>query len=142
MILLAASAALGGPWVVTGLDSTARHTHGGPPALLSSARFQVEHAEDAPVELRVKGVEYLRGHSCDTPPTEVVATPAVTDLRAADGAPVEALAPGTSQVTVNFEPVEAYLSHCGRFAFRVTFVAGEQALVAVAETRVMRMSPR
>lgn len=133
-------------WTIAGLDSSARHAHGGPPAQLGHARFRVTYTGGAPAPLSVTRIELLTGRSCDAPPADVRSMPAFGGLFPEDGSRTESVdtltvAPGTVDVIVGFERVEAYLSWCDRFAFRVTFSAGGSELVAVAETVVTRVTP-
>ncbi|MCA9568701.1 MAG: hypothetical protein KC656_12705 [Myxococcales bacterium] len=149
MLLLAAAVAMepanttasAGPLTVTGLSDHALHEHGGESARLASARFRVEVAQ--PVRLEVAGVTYLRGHTCDAPPTNVASEPKVVGLvvKGAEPARRLELAAGTHELEVAFAPVEAYYTYCDRFAFRVAFAAGEHAVTAVAETLVTRIEP-
>jgi hypothetical protein len=147
MLLLVASAiAAPGTWVITGLESHAHHTHGGAPAQLGHARFRVQYDGEVPVVMTVRRIEYVTGRDCDAPPAEVSATPAFGGLFPEDGSRTESVralpvSPGTLEVTVGFEWVEAYYVHCDRFAFRVTFDVGGLPLVATAETQVIREEP-
>jgi hypothetical protein len=135
-----------GPLTVTGLDGHARHTHGGPPARLGHARFRVTRTGLGRGRLTVQRIEFLTGHSCEAPPAEVSGTPRFGGLLPEDGSLAESVlslgvGPGTVDVMVGFEAVEAYYSWCDRFAFRVTFDADGEPLTVVAETQVTRVEP-
>lgn len=143
----ASTTAVAGAWTVAGVDGSARHLHAGPPARLGGATFRVTFAGEGPAPLTVTGIEFLSGDSCDTPPAEVRSRPRFGGLFPLDGSlresvPVLTVAPGTVEVDVGFESVEAYYTWCDRFAFRVRFDAGGQPLAAVAETVVTRVEPR
>ncbi|MEZ4316337.1 MAG: hypothetical protein R3F61_02485 [Myxococcota bacterium] len=141
-----------GPWTVKGQTDHAIHTHGGAPAKLDSAPFEVVLAGTTPATLEVKRVEYLRAHSCDADARfEVAEEPVASRLDvqpsepAAQGAdpagPSWEIQPGTHLVRVAFSPVEAYYTHCDRFQLRVTFRSGEHTLTAISETLVSREEP-
>ncbi|MEL6346919.1 MAG: hypothetical protein AAFV53_27650 [Myxococcota bacterium] len=131
---------------VTGIDGHARHTHGGPPAAIGHARFQIQWRGEQPVRLTVTHVDFLIGHDCEHPPATVSSSPKVGGLILAEGmvesAKAVTLTPNSdNQLTVGFPAVSAYYTHCDRFAFRVTFQADDLALTALAETNVMRVEP-
>lgn len=129
-------------WQIAGQDVVAFHTHGGPPARLGEARFRVLWQGPDPGALTVNRVEYLTGHDCQAPPTEVRSEPtfgglyvegmkqSARDLTVKGGTPLV--------VTVGFSEVDAYYTWCDRFAFRVTFRVGTATLSAIAETNVTR----
>ncbi len=140
----ASSTTAGSGWEIAGQDGVAFHTHGGAPARLGQARFRVLWQGPGPGVLTVTGVEYLTGHGCDAAPSQVHSAPTFGGLFV-EGMPQSAreltLEAGKPQVvTVGFPAVDAYYTWCDRFAFRVTFRAGEASLSAVAETNVTRES--
>lgn len=132
---------------ITGQPSTAIHTHGGAPATLSDARFEVKNLGAQPVSVTVAKIVFLRGRSCEAPPTDRAAEPTFGGLFVSDGTLQESVkqlivAPAaTVVVDVGFTGVEAYYSHCDRFAFEVAFDVGGERLTAIAETNVTRVDP-
>jgi len=130
---------------ISGQTGNARHTHGGKAAQLGEARFRVQHDRKAPITLSVNKIVFLRGHSCDKPPTDPVSEPAFGGILlegAVESKQTVSIPPGKEvSLNIGFQPVEAYYTHCDRFAFAVTFQAGDEALDVLAETNVMRMEP-
>jgi hypothetical protein len=137
-----------GELTIEALVNQARHLHGGPPANLGHARVRVTHTGAEPVPLALSRVEYLTGRSCEEPPSEVHAELRPSGLFAGELGMTESvevlpLPPGAAlELHVGFTRVEAYYNFCERFAFRLTFDAGGEALVVVAETDVTRVEPR
>jgi hypothetical protein len=135
----------GGQVVVRGLDGFANHSHGGPPATLGHCRFQVTNRGKRTATVRVEGVEFLSGHSCDLGPDTVRARPSpkgvsIDDERRAPGGVAVRVTPDTSRdVTVFLSPtVEASSTHCDRFAFRIHLRIDGASVQVVAETHVQR----
>lgn len=126
---------------ITGEDSHAIHTHGGPSAVLRSARFTATC--DVQTTLSVVDVTFVRGHSCDALPSDVASRPAVEGLTVGGKtAPTVVIPAGvTTSVSVQFSPVEAYYTYCNRFAFQATWRAGAAQGVVTAETQVSREEP-
>lgn len=123
--------------------SAAIHEHGGAPASLDTARFTVRNRGTTPVSLAVRAIAFLTGSSCDTPPATVQSRPTVVGIEIG-GAPSSArvsIPPGAAPLVVRFSPVHAYYTYCNRFAFRVTFDAGGDAITVTAETTVSRIDP-
>lgn len=142
----ASSTVTAGPWTIAGLDGQQMHTHGGRGADLGHARFRVVYAGEDPALLTVTQVEDLTGSACDQPPEHVRSTPQFGGLFVESGSMRESVRtltvhPGTLELTVGFEAVEAYMAWCDRYASRVTFDAGGVPLVVVAETWVTREEP-
>ncbi len=136
-----------GSVTITGKPSTSLHTHGGAPATLNDARFEVKNSSAEPVSVTVAKIVFLTGSSCETPPTERRSEPTFGGLFVSGGTQPESVkqlvvAPSaTVVVDVGFSGVEAYYSHCDRFAFEVAFDVGGERLTAIAETNVTRVDP-
>jgi len=130
---------------VSGQTSYALHTHGGAAARLGVAQFEVKHRHSEPLSMTVSQVAFLRGHSCKEAPSQTVSQPAISGLVVGEDQQSRetALIPSGEPVRlqVEFEPVEAYYTHCDRFVFVVSFQVRSETLVAQAETRVTRMEP-
>lgn len=126
---------------ITGEDSHAMHTHGGPSAVLRSARFTATC--EAPTTLSIVDVTFVRGHSCDALPTDVGSHPAVEGFAVAGKVVPTVVVPAgvPTSLSVSFGPVEAYYSYCDRFAFQVRFRGGAAQGVVTAETQVSREEP-
>lgn len=139
----ASTTAKGAVCTVAGVDGTARHTHGGEPAHLGTARFTVSCA--SATTLGVEHIEFLMGGDCAALPSRVASAPKVGGLMV-EGMKASALtvtipAGKPTALDVSFPAVDAYYVHCDRFAFRVSFRAGGELLVATAETNVEREEP-
>lgn len=130
---------------ISGETGNAQHTHGGAAAKLSGASFRVQHDRKEPIALSVKKIVFLRGYSCEKEPSEPRAEPVFNVMSLGESAEshqtLSVAAKKEVRVTIGFHPVEAYYTHCNRFAFAVTFQVGDEDLVAVAETNVMRVAP-
>jgi len=88
-----------GTVVITGVDSYSRHTHGGAPAQLGTADFELTWAGTGQLALSVTRVSFLRGHSCDEPPKKPASEPAFGGLFVSgmpQSAPSLSLAPATT----------------------------------------------
>lgn len=139
----ASTSAVGVGCTVVGQDGEARHTHGGAEASVGYSSFKVNCT--AATELLVDKVELLQGRSCELPPDKVASEQKVGGLYV-DGMKESALKitipAGTPTVVgVSFTPVRVYYTWCDRFAFRVGFRAGGEALTAVSELNVTREEP-
>lgn len=126
--------------------SSAIHTHGGEAAHLSQARFVAKNNTHKRVSFRVTSVEFLTSHRCDVAPSEPRRP--VTPLRLSPAsAPQDALFAGVEplaqvEFTVVFAPaVDAYYTHCNRFAFRIRGSANGTPLEVLSETHVQREDP-
>lgn len=128
-----------------GLDGHAIHEHGGPGAKLGSFRFELENLGQVPRRVRVPSVEFLTGHDCARPPTSVRARPPVSAIAVEEGPrqselEVRALSRVTLVVFLA-ENVEAYYTHCDRFAFRAKVLVDEEMFEVASEVKVSRESP-
>ena len=138
-----------GKLFIAGQDRPARHTHGGAPARIGQVTFAVTNDGAAPRTIEAKSVELLHDSSCEKPASTVRSKPKLASVMFDDdedyrGATTRlAIPPGSSKdVVVQFEPVEAYMAWCDRFAIRVGFsVDGKETLSAVADLRVIRVQP-
>ncbi len=138
-----------GELTIAGQDGFAIHTHGGDAARLGRVTVTVKNDSARVRRLTVKQVEFLTGHDCKAPPTKVTSRPKlerVVDEGDHDERPASlkfALPPKSeTKLRVSFASVEAYTTHCDRFAFRVSFdVDGSETLAPVAEVRVEREEP-
>jgi hypothetical protein len=141
------------PLKITALETRARHTHGGPPAPLGHARFELTNEGSTPVAVRPTAALFVRTiKDCDEPPSEPVErlVPAglfPEDDRWTESRPALVVEPGeTVRVIVGWPAVDAYYVYCDRFGFRVTFeleVAGAivEARTVLAEIQVIRVEP-
>jgi hypothetical protein len=121
------------------------HDHGGPPAFVGSAGFEIDNQRAAAVQVSVRDIAWLVGSRCQ-PDAEVEAHPALGELRRAnstESAGASLLVPPRSRlvVEVGYAVQEAYMTSCERFATRVTFDVAGEALTAVAEHLVTRRTP-
>jgi hypothetical protein len=137
-----------GTVIIRGLDGSAMHTHGGAPARLGGATFQVTNQSCRSRTIQAETVEHLYGRSCTEAPAQVRARPRSAGLLVDDGSQTESrpsvtVAPGADvAVSLGFSPsVQAYYTFCDRFAFRVRFRVDGDPLVVVAETIVTREEP-
>lgn len=137
-----------GQVIIQGVTTFASHMHGGAPAQLGHARFQVENRGTQPLRLTVTDIEFLRGiHDCEHPPRQVASHPRFGGLFVEASDPREStreieLKPGrTIQLSVGFASVPAYGVYCDRFAFRVHFQIGREKAAAISEARVIRREP-
>lgn len=127
--------------VIEGQPGQAIHEHGGPPALLESARFSVRNNLPTSARIEVDEVEFLRGTDCDALPSDVVATPASGGLSKPGTAPSSVLtvpAGAETDVIVHFAAVEAATTSCDRFVFRVHFSVDGTPRISLVETHVER----
>jgi hypothetical protein len=136
---------------MSGITGHAMHTHGGPAALVGSARFTAENHSSVARELRVASVDFLSDHgvgNCEGPATTFRKRLSPAGLRFDDDGgydPHPALvlpAGATRMVEAYFEPAGAYYAYCDTFAFRVhVLVDGSEALV-LTNLQVTRVDPR
>jgi hypothetical protein len=135
---------------ITGLTSAVRHLHGGPPAKLGEATFEVQNRSAHPHRVRVSKVTHLRAHPCGNEPNEVInqleASGIVVERQGNYQTSRPQITVGAGQsatLHVGFSWVEAYQVFCDYFSFRVTFLIDDQVpLVATAVTEVTRVTPR
>jgi hypothetical protein len=128
---------------IAGVTGRTRHTHGGEAARIGHAEFEIDNRTGAAITLRVRKVEWLTDYSCGVP-SQVRSEPAsgglVTGSMTAS-APSASIPPGRATITVGFETQQAYMSHCDRFAARVSFEAGGEVIAPTAEWEVTRVEP-
>ena len=141
----ASTTAVGKSLTIQGEDGSALHTHGGDPARLANALFKVTIGERGPVKITVTEVAYVTSHNCDVAPAKIRSKPMFGGIWVAGAKPEKSsreitLQPKSEQVvSVEFTAVEAYYTHCDRFAFRVSFAVDDEPLVVVAETNISRI---
>jgi hypothetical protein len=128
---------------IAGLDAQAIHAHGGPPANIDQITFRIRNLGDSDRPLRPTRVQLLGSQSCDEPPRQVRASPAVRGLHELPGpSPLVAswTAPAASEheVLVVFDPVPATYTHCDRYAIKVIFAVASEELRSVAEVWATR----
>lgn len=132
----------------TAVTGHARHTHGGEPAHVSSARVDFTN-EGATHRLRVAAVDFLSDHGgdCHGLATTFRKHLEPSGLRFADD---EGYAPNgevvvapasRGQLEVYFEPADAYYTYCDTFAFRVQLLVDATPKVVVVELQVTRVEP-
>ncbi len=124
--------------------SHAIHEHGGDPAHLYAARFVAHNAGTRRASVSVVRVVFLAGNSCAAFPSQVRSSPKVDGISIGSGGAIAArvtVPPGDTPLTVEFAPVDAYYTHCNRFAFRVTFDVDGAQVQSTAETEVSRVDP-
>lgn len=127
---------------IVGRGVDAVHDHGGPPARIGSAGFEIHNGRDTPLRVSVQDVEWLIGSSCQ-PPLQVKAHPAFAEfrrgnVREAAGRSLTVPAKSKLDVEVGYAWQEAYLVSCDRFATRVHFNVEGERIAAVAEHRLVR----
>jgi len=128
-----------------GRGEDAVHEHGGPPAHIGSAAFEIDNERDAPLRVSVDDIEWLVGSGCPPSPEvtalKVKAHPAFAELRGSDQRPSQSLtvpAKSKLQLEVGYAWQEAYMVSCDRFATRVHFNVNGERISAIAEHRVTR----
>lgn len=144
-----AEGAGGSDWAVSadgrvrllGHGENAVHDHGGPPAHIGSAGFEIHNDRDAPLRVSVRDIEWLVGSRCG--PLEVKAHPAFAELRRGSfdekaGHSLTVPAKSKLDLEVGYAWQEAYMVYCDRFATRVYFDIGGERITAIAEHRVVR----
>lgn len=134
---------------IVGLTDHAMHTHGGDPARVTVARFEIENTGDVAQEVTLDGVDFLSDHGvqpCTGPATtfrKKLATRGVRLGGSAGDFASSVVVPfhAKSVVEVGFDPAEAYYSYCDTFGFRAHFRTGGGAVTAVANLKVSRVDP-
>jgi hypothetical protein len=128
--------------VIRGEEQRRSHAHGGEPASVGSARFEIRHDGPGPLRVSVRRVEWLTSPTCDGA-FVVRATPRASGLALDDGAPAASVhvPPGTTTVEVEFDAQSAYYAYCDRFAARVTFDVEGERVRATAEWLIARREP-
>jgi hypothetical protein len=130
---------------ILGRGEYAVHDHGGPPAHIGSASFEVHNQRERPLRVSVRDIEWLVGSGCN-PPRAVAAHPALGELRlgrGGQGVGASVTVPTKSKVDieVGYAWQEAYMTFCDRFATRVIFDVEGEAIPALAEHHVVRRTP-
>ncbi len=121
------------------------HMHGGPPAWIGGATFEVENLREQPIRLKLTGIRWLRAYDCELPRQEK-ARPKPAGLGFADenidGA-MTIVIPARSRRTVSIghEAQEAYMVSCDRFATAARFSVEGEVVEVIGEHRVIRRSP-
>lgn len=121
------------------------HTHGGPPAWIGGATFEVENLREQPITLTLTGTRWLRAYECELPRQEK-AQPKPAGLALVDenidGA-MTVVIPAHSRKTVSIghELQEAYMVSCDRFATAARFSVEGEVVEVIGEHRVIRRSP-
>lgn len=121
------------------------HTHGGEPARIGGASFEVENRRDTPIELRLVGTRWLTAFSCELPrevrarpkPAGIAIEPDLVDGKMTVRIPAET----TKTVELGHEAQSAYMAWCDRFATAATFEIDGKELEVIAEHRVVRREP-
>jgi hypothetical protein len=118
------------------------HDHGGPPARIGSAGFEIHNDRNSELRISVRDIEWLVGSGCRAP-LEVKAHPVFAELRRGSfdehaGKSLTVPANSKLKVEVGYAWQEAYMVHCDRFATRVHFDVAGEPLTAIAEHRVVR----
>jgi hypothetical protein len=134
---------------ISGLTSEARHWHGGRPALLFDAKFQIENRSSAARSVSIERVVFVKRHPCGDPGSKVTSelkSAGITVERAGNyertRPRAQLRARETAVLRVGFPAVEAYQVWCDYFSFEVTFrLEGGEALTATARTDVRRVTP-
>jgi hypothetical protein len=127
-------------------SSSAIHTHGGDAAHLSQARFVAKNSTSRRVSFRVNSAEFLTSNKCDVAPYEP--RRAITPVRLVRAGTTQdplfvSVAPMAEvEFTVVFAPaVDAYYTHCNRFAFRIRGSSNGTPMEITSETHVQREDP-
>jgi hypothetical protein len=135
---------------ILGRGKDAVHNHGGPPAYIGSAAFQIHNERDTPLRISVDDIEWLAGSGCPPPlevkALEVKARPAFAELRRGDSdqhlsQSLTVPAKSKLDLEVGYASQEAYMVSCNRFATRVYFNIEGERIGAIAEHRVTRRTP-
>ncbi len=134
---------------ITGLTDRVRHLHGGPPAWLSEARFEVENHSSVSRTVSVARADFIRRHPCADAGlerrTELKPSGVVIERQGNFVAAPPRIIIGAGKtvlLNVAFPAVEAYQFYCDYFSFAVTFLLdGKEPLTAEATTSVTRVTP-
>jgi hypothetical protein len=121
------------------------HVHGGEPARIGGASFEVSNGRDVPVELKLISTRWLVAYSCELP-REEHARPKPAGLARedglVDGAMSVTIPAGASEVVrVGHAAQSAYMTHCDRFATAASFEVDGVDLEVIAEHHVTRREP-
>jgi len=134
---------------ISGLTDPARHLHGGPPARLSQARFEIENHSSISRTVSLARAIFIRRHPCTDAGFEVKSELKPSGIAVERRSRFEATQPRisvgageTAALLVGFPAVEAYQVYCDYFSFEVTFLLdGKEPLTAEASTSVTRVTP-
>jgi hypothetical protein len=121
------------------------HTHGGAPAHIGGASFEVTNRRDTAVELELLGTRWLTAFSCELPrevrarpkPAGIAIEPDLIDGKMAVRIPAKT----TKTVELGHESQDAYMAWCDRFATAATFEIDGKRVEVIAEHRVVRREP-
>jgi len=125
---------------VRGVVTGRRHNHGGEPARLREAQFEVENRDSSARTIAIETIEFIQSHAPDAR-LEPIGLRIRDDYETPSSMLVEIPAGEEKEVHVSFGMVPAYQSFDDRFAFRVTFHVGDETVTAVARTKVTRVTP-
>ena len=134
---------------ISGITSHVRHLHGGPPAWLRTARFEIENRSRSSRGISVARVIFVKSHPCGDAASDVKSEVRPTGISIEHQGELELAQSyvmlGAGQVAivdVEFLAVEAYQFFCDYFAFEVAFeLEGGEVLTATAESQVARVTP-
>lgn len=131
----AATIALGGQRVVfEALTERHWHVHGGDAARIRSMHVRVFNGTARSLPVKVTAVEWQTDHSCGQP---VAAKPGPK----VSGYEPRSLAPGMSELAIEFDGQQAYQAHCDVFASRATMTVEGHTVSVVSEHEVGRFEP-
>lgn len=121
-----------------------RHAHGGAPARVGLARFQVSNQDAKPQLLEILGIELLHGHCREQGYSSRmrlrIAEALVDDKPAKRWQELIVPAGSTSALSLGFQAVAAYQG-CDRFAFALRVRSGAAVKTIEAPLRIVRMEP-
>ncbi len=121
------------------------HLHGGPPASIGGATFEVENLREQAIRLTLKGTRWLRAYDCELPRQEK-ARPKPAGLAFADetiDGVMTVVIPARSRrtVAIGHAVQEAYMVSCDRFATAARFSVEGESVEVIGEHRVIRRTP-
>lgn len=121
--------------VLEGVTQHHMHEHGGDAARVGSMQVKVWNGSSRSLPVRVRSVEWLSSHGCDSS-----ASPSGAPVKLESLSPKE-VPPGESELTIEFSERGAYQAFCDFFATRATIEVGGEALVVTSEHEVTRIEP-
>ncbi len=124
----------GRPVVFEALTERHWHVHGGDAARIGSMRVRVFNQTARTLPVTVTAVEWQTDHSCGKP-AAAKPGPRVT------GYAPKSLAPGMSELAIEFGGQQAYQAHCDVFASRATLTVEGHTVSVVSEHEVGRFEP-
>jgi hypothetical protein len=130
---------------VLGRGVHAIHNHGGPPAWIASADFEIENTRSTPVRIGVSDIEFTATYGCDDRKVEKT-QPKFAEIRLADQAGNRAqslVVPARKKLSVEigYAAQEVYLTFCETCQTRVTLDVAGEPLIFDVEHRVTRRTP-